>query len=192
MTIIYEENNAESKDSFNKTLDQRAKNKGSLTDKAKYQISKNNIKNGFCSKRFIIYGENKKEFERYRDERLNYLDPTNPIQVDMCFHLIQIGWNLKRINILRTGLQNIEIKNTLENSYNYEDVHRNNAKEIKNIFKELPDKNEILGIVFTRDCIGSNTLAKLTTIENSFHAKFYKIKREYMFDRLNREYDYGK
>jgi hypothetical protein len=38
MTIIYEENNAESKDSFNKTLDQRAKNKGSLTDKAKYQI----------------------------------------------------------------------------------------------------------------------------------------------------------
>jgi hypothetical protein len=192
MTIIYEENNAESKDSFNKTLDQRAKNKGSLTDKAKYQISKNNIKNGFCSKRFIIYGENKKEFERYRDERLNYLDPTNPIQVDMCFHLIQIGWNLKRINILRTGLQNIEIKNTLENSYNYEDVHRNNAKEIKNIFKELPDKNEILGIVFTRDCIGSNTLAKLTTIENSFHAKFYKIKREYMFDRFNREYDYGK
>jgi hypothetical protein len=163
-----------------------------LTDKAKYQISKNNIKNGFCSKRFIIYGENKKEFERYRDERLNYLDPTNPIQVDMCFHLIQIGWNLKRINILRTGLQNIEIKNTLENSYNYEDVHRNNAKEIKNIFKELPDKNEILGIVFTRDCIGSNTLAKLTTIENSFHAKFYKIKREYMFDRFNREYDYGK
>jgi hypothetical protein len=110
----------------------------------------------------------------------------------MCFHLIQIGWNLKRINILRTGLQNIEIKNTLENSYNYEDVHRNNAKEIKNIFKELPDKNEILGIVFTRDCIGSNTLAKLTTIENSFHAKFYKIKREYMFDRFNREYDYGK
>ena len=192
MTIIYEENNAESKDSFNKTLDQRAKNKGCLTDKAKYQISKNNIKNGFCSKRFIIYGENKKEFERYRDERLNYLDPTNPIQVDMCFHLIQIGWNLKRINILRTGLQNIEIKNTLENSYNYEDVHRNNAKEIKNIFKELPDKNEILGIVFTRDCIGSNTLAKLTTIENSFHAKFYKIKREYMFDRFNREYDYGK
>jgi hypothetical protein len=192
MTIIYEENNAESKDSFNKTLDQRAKNKGSFTDKAKYQISKNNIKNGFCSKRFIIYGENKKEFERYRDERLNYLDPTNPIQVDMCFHLIQIGWNLKRINILRTGLQNIEIKNTLENSYNYEDVHRNNAKEIKNIFKELPDKNEILGIVFTRDCIGSNTLAKLTTIENSFHAKFYKIKREYMFDRFNREYDYGK
>ncbi len=192
MTIIYEENNAESKDSFNKTLDQRAKNKGSLTDKAKYQISKNNIKNGFCSKRFIIYGENKKEFERYRDERLNYLDPTNPIQVDMCFHLIQIGWNLKRINILRTGLQNIEIKNTLENSYNYEDVHRNNAKEIKNIFKELPDTNEILGIVFTRDCIGSNTLAKLTTIENSFHAKFYKIKREYMFDRFNREYDYGK
>ena len=192
MTIIYEDKNAESKDSFNKAVEKKANKKGPLTDRAKYQISKNNIKNGFSSKRFIIYGEHKKEFERFRDERLDYLDPTNPIQVEMCFHLIRTGWNIRRINTLRTGLLNIEIKNTLENSYNYEDIHKNDAKEIKNIFKEVPDKNEVLGIVFSRDCIGSNTIAKLTSIENSLHALFYKIKREYMLDRFGREYDYEK
>jgi hypothetical protein len=190
MTIIYEDNNAESKGSFNKAIEKRANNKSSLTDRSKYQISKNNIKNGFSSKRFIIYGENKKEFERYREERLDYLDPTNPIQVEMCFHLIRAGWNLRRINTIRTGLLNIEIKNTLENSYNYEDVHKNDTKEIKNIFKEVPDTNEVLGIVFSRDCIGSNTIAKLTSIENSLHTLFYKIKREYMLDRFGKEYDY--
>ena len=192
MTIIYEGNNAESKDLFNIAIEKRANNKSLLTNRSKYQISKNNIKNGFSSKRFIIYGENKKEFERYREERLDYLDPTNPIQVEMCFHLIRAGWNLRRINTIRTGLLNIEIKNTLENSYNYEDIHKNDAKEIKNIFKEVSDKNEVLGIVFSRDCIGSNTIAKLTSIENSLHALFYKIKREYMFDRFGREYDYEK
>ncbi len=190
MKIIYEDNNAESKSSFNKAIEKRANNKSSLTDRSKYQISKNNIKNGFSSKRFIIYGENKKEFERYREERLDYLDPTNPIQVEMCFHLIRAGWNLRRINTIRTGLLNIEIKNTLENSYNYEDVHKNDTKEIKNIFKEVPDRNEVLGIVFSRDCIGSNTIAKLTSIENSLHTLFYKIKREYMLDRFGKEYDY--
>ena len=190
MTIIYEDNNAESKGSFNKAIEKRANNKSTLTDRSKYQISKNNIKNGFSSKRFIIYGENKKEFERYREERLDYLDPTNPIQVEMCFHLIRAGWNLRRINTIRTGLLNIEIKNTLENSYNYEDVHKNDTKEIKNIFKEVPDTNEVLGIVFSRDCIGSNTIAKLTSIENSLHTLFYKIKREYMLDRFGKEYDY--
>ena len=192
MTIIYEGNNAESKDLFNIAIEKRANNKSPLTNRSKYQISKNNIKNGFSSKRFIIYGENKKEFERYREERLDYLDPTNAIQVEMCFHLIRAGWNLRRINTIRTGLLNIEIKNTLENSYNYEDVHKNDAKEIKNIFKEVSDKNEVLGIVFSRDCIGSNTIAKLTSIENSLHALFYKIKREYMLDRFGREYDYEK
>lgn len=192
MTIIYEGNNAESKDLFNIAIEKRANNKSLLTNRSKYQISKNNIKNGFSSKRFIIYGENKKEFERYREERLDYLDPTNPIQVEMCFHLIRAGWNLRRINTIRTGLLNIEIKNTLENSYNYEDIHKNDAKEIKNIFKEVSDKNEVLGIVFSRDCIGSNTIAKLTSIENSLHALFYKIKREYMLDRFGREYDYEK
>lgn len=62
MTIIYEGNNAESKDLFNIAIEKRANNKSLLTNRSKYQISKNNIKNGFSSKRFIIYGENKKEF----------------------------------------------------------------------------------------------------------------------------------
>ena len=59
MTTFNEENNAETKASFSNALAERAKSKkGPTTERAKYQISKNNIKNGFCSKRFIIYGEN--------------------------------------------------------------------------------------------------------------------------------------
>ena len=99
MTTFNEENNTETKASFSNALAERAKSKkGPTTERAKYQISKNNIKNGFCSKRFIVYGENKKEFEGYRDELLEFLDPITPIQTDMCFHLIQNGWFMKNVD----------------------------------------------------------------------------------------------
>jgi hypothetical protein len=193
MTTFNEENEAETKASFNNALTERAKGKkGPTTERAKYQVSKNNIKNGFCSKRFIVYGENKKEFERYRDERLEFLDPTTPIQIDMCFHLIQNGWHIKRLSYLRNGLYNIEIKRVLENSYNFENVHHEGHSEIKKTLNGLGNKDEILGIVFSRDCIGSGTQSRLTAIENSMHAKYYKIYREYMLDRFGREYHYEK
>jgi hypothetical protein len=193
MTTFNEENDAETKASFSNAVAERAKSKiGPTTERAKYQVSKNNIKNGFCSKRFIIYGENKKEFERYRDERLEFLDPNTPIQIDMCFHLIQNGWHIKRLSYLRNGLYNIEIKRVLENSYNYEEVHHKKHGEIKKILNELGNKDEVLGMVFSRDCIGSGTQSRLTAIENSMHAKYYKIYREYMLDRFGREYHYEK
>ena len=193
MTTFNEENEAETKASFNNALTKRVKSKkGPTTERAKYQVSKNNIKNGFCSKRFIVYGENKKEFERYRDERLEFLDPSTPIQIDMCFHLIQNGWPIKRLSYLRNGLYNIEIKRVLENSYNFENVHHEGHSEIKKTLNGLGNKDEILGIVFSRDCIGSGTQSRLTVIENSMHAKYYKIYREYMLDRFGREYHYEK
>ena len=193
MSNFDESNGIESKDSFNKILVNRAKKgKGPTTERAKYQVSKNSIKDGFRSKRFIIYGENRKEFERYRDEILKDLDPITSIQIDMCFHLIQNGWNIRRLNNLRNGLYNIEIKSVLENSYNYEHIHLKRHGEIRKILNELGNKDEVLGMVFARDCISSGTQSRLTSIENSMHAKFYRIYREYMLDRFGREYHHEK
>jgi len=193
MTTFNEKNEAETKASFSNVLaDKAKKRKGPSTERAKYQVSKNNIKNGFCSKRFIIYGENKKEFERYRDELLEFLDPITPIQMDMCFHLIQNGWYIKRLSYVRNGHYNNELKSVLENSYNYEDVHLKKHGEIKKILNGLGNKDEVLGIVFSRDCVGIGAQSRLIAIENSMHAKYYKIYREYMLDRFGKEYHHEK
>jgi len=193
MTTFNQENDAETKASFSNVLAERAKSKkGPTTERAKYQVSKNNIKNGFCSKRFIIYGENKKEFERYRDGLLEFLDPITPIQIDMCFHLLQNGWHIKRLSYVRNGHYNNEIKSVLENSYNYEDVYLKKHGEIKKILNGLGNKDEVLGIVFSRDCVGIGAQSRLIAIENSMHAKYYKIYREYMLDRFGKEYHHEK
>jgi len=193
MTTFNQENDAETKASFSNVLTERAKSKkGPTTERAKYQVSKNNIKNGFCSKRFIVYGENKKEFERYRDELLEFLDPLTPIQIDMCFHLLQNGWHIKRLSYVRNGHYNNEIKSVLENSYNYEDIYLKKHGEIKKILNGLGNKDEVLGIVFSRDCVGIGAQSRLIAIENSMHAKYYKIYREYMLDRFGKEYHHEK
>ena len=110
----------------------------------------------------------------------------------MCFHLIQNGWHIKRLSYLRNGLYNIEIKRVLENSYNFENIHHEGHSAIKKTLNGLGNKDEVLGIVFSRDCIGLGTQSRLTAIENSMHAKYYKIYREYMLDRFGREYHYEK
>ena len=64
MTTFNEDNDAESKASFNDVLAKRAKHqKGPTTERAKYQVSKNRIKNGFCSTRFIITVNTKKSLK---------------------------------------------------------------------------------------------------------------------------------
>lgn len=45
------------------------------TEKTKYLISKSKIKDGFSSDKFIIFGEDKREFERYRNLMIDELDP---------------------------------------------------------------------------------------------------------------------
>ena len=51
------------------------------TEKTKYLISKSKIKDGFSSDKFIIFGEDKCEFDRYRNSMIDQLDPKTVVQV---------------------------------------------------------------------------------------------------------------
>ena len=87
MANFYENNVAETKATFAEKVSKKNNNTtGPVSDQAKYEVSKNALKNGFSSKRFIIYGENKKEYEQYRDGLLSELKPINSIHVDICFY----------------------------------------------------------------------------------------------------------
>ena len=55
----------ESKMSFKEVLEKNFPPR--KTEKTKYLISKSKIKSGFSSDKFIIFGEDKREFDRYRN-----------------------------------------------------------------------------------------------------------------------------
>lgn len=157
---------------------------GPMSERAKYEVSKNALKTGLSSKRFIIYGENKKEYERYRDDYIDYLKPINPVHEDICFHIILTGWNIKRVGIARSGAYNLETKLTLENSYNIENIHSKNDKQINKYLKHHNKNFEVSGIVFARDCAGAKIINNLTDLEQKLMARYHKILNQYLSDRF--------
>ena len=124
----------ESKISFKEVLEKNFPPR--KTEKTKYLISKSKIKSGFSSDKFIIFGEDKREFDRYRNSMIDQLDPKTVVQVDLIFMIIKHGWDLKRINLIRNGLMNAETRILLEKAFNIEDTQILNKYEIE---KELND-----------------------------------------------------
>ena len=160
---------------------------GPVSDQAKYEVSKNALKNGFSSKRFIIYGENKKEYEQYRDGLLSELKPINSIHVDICFQIIMTGWNIKRLNNSRNGVYNLETKQTLENSFNIENIYNKSDKHIKKYLNHHNKNSEVFGLIFARDCAGSKVIEHITELEQKMMARYHKILNQYLADRFGKE-----
>ena len=169
MANFYEKNVAETKSTFAEKVNKKNnKPTGPLSDQAKYEVSKNALKNGFSSKRFIIYGENKKEYEQYRDGLLSELKPINSIHIDICFQIIMTGWNIKRLNNSRNGVYNLETKQTLENSFNIENIYNKSDKHIKKYLNHHNKNSEVFGLIFARDCAGSKVIEHITELEQKW------------------------
>jgi hypothetical protein len=175
----------ESKLSFKEVLEQNFPAR--KTEKTKYLISKSKIKDGFSSDKFIIFGENKREFDRYRNSIIDQLDPKTVVQVDLVFMIIKHGWDLKRINLMRNGLMNAETRILLEKAFNIVDTQILNKEEIEKELTDLDKKSEVMGMIYARDCIGVNAFEKLSRLETSIHAKYIKIYDYYKLDRFGKE-----
>jgi hypothetical protein len=140
MKMFNENNVAETKATFEEAITKKKNTPtGPMSERAKYEVSKNALKTGLSSKRFIIYGENKKEYEQYRDNFIDILKPINQIHVDICFHIILTGWNIKRVSKARNGAYNLETKLALENSYNIDNDHIPNNNILESINKCTTD-----------------------------------------------------
>ena len=187
MANFYENNVAETKATFAEKVSKKNNNPtGPVSDQAKYEVSKNALKNGFSSKRFIIYGENKKEYEQYRDGLLSELKPINSIHVDICFQIIMTGWNIKRLNNSRNGVYNLETKQTLENSFNIENIYSKSDKHIKKYLNHHNKNSEVFGLIFARDCAGSKVIEHITELEQKMMARYHKILNQYLADRFGK------
>ena len=168
MANFYENNVAETKATFAETISKKNnKPKGPVSVQAKYEVSKNALKNGFSSKRFIIYGENKKEYEQYRDGLLGELKPINPNS--------------------RNGVYNLETKQTLENSFNIENIYNKSNKDIKKYLNHHNKNSEVFGLIFARDCAGSQVIEHITELEQKMMARYHKILNQYLADRFGKE-----
>jgi hypothetical protein len=95
------------------------KSTGPKTKEGKAKSSMNSIKYGIYSDKFLIKDEKKEDFDEYSNGFINWLNPTNPVLLDMASQIIASGWFAKRYMIVESTILNTKIveekKETIEN-----------------------------------------------------------------------------
>ena len=95
------------------------KSTGPKTKEGKAKSSMNSIKYGIYSDKFLIKGEKKEDFDEYSNDFINWLNPSNPVLLDMALQIIASGWFAKRYMIVESTIINTkpveEKKESIEN-----------------------------------------------------------------------------
>jgi len=95
------------------------KSTGPKTKEGKAKSAMNSIKYGIYSDKFLIKGEKKEDFDEYSNGFLNWLNPSNPVLLDMASQIIASGWFAKRYMIVESTILNTKIveekKESIEN-----------------------------------------------------------------------------
>ncbi len=150
------------------------KSTGPKTPEGKYWSSHNNIKHGLTSKDLIV-GEDQKSFESYRDEMLKNLNPKGILEEQVVFKIIDVGFRLRRVFGIESGMFNQEILTYQVNEYKEDIADKfDNKENISNVVIH-PNNQKIKGLAFGRDSKNGSSLLKLNTIEDKLLNKYFKL-----------------
>ena len=68
-------------------------------------ISRGNaLSHGLTARKHLIVGDDPVEFEEYRDNLWQELQPENIIQEEMVLQIINTGWKIRRCQIIEVGV----------------------------------------------------------------------------------------
>jgi len=151
------------------------KSTGPKTPEGKYWSSHNNIKHGLTSKDLIV-GEDQKSFDSYRDEMLKNLNPKGILEEQVVFKIIDVGFRLRRVFGIESGMFNQEILTYQVNEYKEDIADKfDNKENISNVVISPDRSKRLLGLAFGRDSKNGSSLLKLNTIEDKLLNKYFKL-----------------
>ena len=144
------------------------------SEKGKYWSSKNSIKHGLTAKNLIV-GEDQAEFENYRDQMLNDLKPSRIFEEQVVFKIIDIGFRLRRVFSIESGLFNQEILTHEIEEYKTKVAVSFEADTADKVVLNADKSSRVKGLAFARDCNHGSSLLKLNTIEDKLLNKYFKL-----------------
>ena len=144
------------------------------SQKGKYWSSKNSIKHGLSAKNLIV-GEDKAEFENYRDQMLDTLKPSGIFEEQVVFKIIDVGFRLRRVFSIESGLFNQEILTHEIDEYKTKIATSFEADSEDILVLNADKSSRVKGLAFARDCNHGSSLLKLNTIEDKLLNKYFKL-----------------
>lgn len=77
---------------------------GPRTEEGKARSSQNALKHGLTAKQLIIREDEREEFEQFRVDFINDIEPEDTLEVVAVNHALHAAWNLKRFRRLEADL----------------------------------------------------------------------------------------
>ena len=156
------------------------KAKGRKTIWGKIKSSKNALKHGLLAEQFLIVGENKLEYEEFKQGLIDYYNPQDQLQEEIVFQLISMQWRIRRSARVEAGIYGGE---ALDRPSFGNGIHSSNKLHVDE-FKSsdvnyVPKQIEIPANSFIRDSNGASSILSINRIEANLMNRFYALLDRY-------------
>jgi len=157
------------------------KAKGKKTIWGKIKSSKNALKHGLLADHVLIIGENKHEYEEFKQGLIEYYDPKNQLQEEVVFQLISLQWRIRRTTRIEAGVYGGE---ALDRAAGFgHDINKSNkiyidefkGSDVSSVAKQI----DIPANGFVRDCNGAHAILNINRIEANLMNRFYSLLERY-------------
>jgi len=166
------------------------KSTGPRTSEGKPIVSQNPVKHGLTADRDVIFSENFADFEQYRDQMLDELDPASPMESMLAERIISLSWRLKRAG---------HIQNQVIDAMNADNKSNPLAKLAQSLFfkgtgqlqsdTSSLDSELALGRLAIKDFSNARVLERLLMYERRMEHSLYKTLLELQRLHIMRKLD---
>ncbi len=160
------------------------KSTGPRTIQGKAVASQNSVKHGLSAERDVITSENQADFDLYRQQLLDELNPASPMESILAERIVTLSWRLKRVG----RFQNQAI-DTLNANQTNDPFKKLTQSLFRSVAGESPSdaagsNGELaLGRLAVKDFADARVLERLLMYERRLESSLYKTLLE--FQRLN-------
>jgi hypothetical protein len=166
------------------------KSTGPRTSEGKAVVSQNAVKHGLLTRQDVISFESQAEFDLYRQQMLDELDPVSPMESMLAERVVSLFWRLKRV--CRIQDQAIDALNAryassplakLAKSF----VFKAKGQPPENPYESAPDL--ALGHLAIKDFSSARVLDRLLMyerrIEHSLYKTILELQRHNLIKKMN-------
>ena len=156
------------------------KAKGKKTIWGKIKSSKNALKHGLLAEQFLIVGENKLEYEEFKQGLIDYYNPQDQLQEEIVFQLISMQWRIRRSARVEAGIYGGEALDRPSFGNGINSSNKLYVDEFKSSdVNYVPKQIEIPANSFIRDSNGASSILNINRIEANLMNRFYSLLDRY-------------
>jgi hypothetical protein len=160
------------------------KSTGPRTIEGKAVASQNSVKHGLLAEQDVISSESEADFDLYRQQLLDELNPVSPMESMLAERIVTLSWRLKRV--CRFQNQAIDVLNSDQTNDPFKKLTQSLFRSVagKSPSDAAGSNGELaLGRLAVKDFADARVLEHLLMYERRLESSLYKTLLE--FQRLN-------